>query len=789
MTSLIGSNQTVMMAVSAAIATFAALPHSVAADTTGATRQIEEIVVTARKREESLIDAPLTVTAFTSASLEAAGLTDLADVSLFAPGLQFHPQADQVPGRVQTSIRFRGMYINDPNPTQQLGSMFMDGVYISGGVAGIGFEDVERVEVIKGPQSAIFGRSTFGGAVNYITRDPGNEYLGQASVRIGSHTLQEITASHEGPLIKDRLFYRVSGRSYSTDGPFRSEVDGGRMGAERTRAIQATLLATPNDHISLRLRGMAYRDDDGAPAGFFLGSEPAGIDRRNCIAQSGGPQFPGQRDYFCGAIPVTWESATTVLPEAAREFLVDGIPARPILDFIDMGRLGLERRASRLSLSADFALPTSGIVVSTVTAFARETLQTIRDLDFDQIAFAYGGQYADFKDWSQELRIASADDQRLRWLVGANYFKFDYFAGLASRIPLAPGTNFFTAGVLEPQVVTTRAVFGSTSWDLNEQWALSAEARYQWDSVDQGITPGGIALKRTFTNFLPRVTVQYRPAADTNLYALFARGNKPGSFNPEYAGLSPSQQAEVTASSGAQQFVDEEDLFNLELGWKQSLLDGRASVAVAAYQMRWRNQKTRVPGTYTDGEITRLGNFLVSAGRTDLRGLEIEAQLLMESGVDLGLTFNWADSEYKVFRCDFLVTIKGDPDCAGKQTPRFPEFSGTASAGYQRSMGAQDWMAYGRVDLLYFGKAYADEANIAWARGYTHVNGRIGIRRENVTLEVWVRNLFDDDNYLAAARFTDFSALATTPFDFSQQGVMVTPPPGRQIGARLGFRF
>ena len=133
---------------------------------------LEEIVVTARKRAESLQEIPVAITAFSSQQMEAIGAPNLVDLAKFTPGLQFNEPGVQEPGRVYTAIRFRGLGSEIKEPFGQIGSAFIDGIYIPNGVSSLGTDLFERIEVVKGPSSAWLGRSTFAGAVNFITRTP-----------------------------------------------------------------------------------------------------------------------------------------------------------------------------------------------------------------------------------------------------------------------------------------------------------------------------------------------------------------------------------------------------------------------------------------------------------------------------------------------------------------------------------------------------------------------------------------------------------------------------------------
>src|SRR3990172_2796581 len=142
---------------------------------------IEEVVVTARRREESLMEIPTAVTVFGFEELDRRGFFNLESISDATAGMYYSNQGGQIPGRYNEAIRFRGMDTNQAAPSQQIATAFIDGVYFPGGLQGLDFSNVERVEVIKGPQSATLGRSTFAGAVNVITKVPGNEYRGRVS--------------------------------------------------------------------------------------------------------------------------------------------------------------------------------------------------------------------------------------------------------------------------------------------------------------------------------------------------------------------------------------------------------------------------------------------------------------------------------------------------------------------------------------------------------------------------------------------------------------------------------
>ena len=167
------NSKSVSISVGAALTVLGAIAPAYAQESAKENQLVlEEITVTARKTEERLLEAPVSITAFSAADIEKKGFVNLEDVAKSAPGVQYSQQGGQIPGRYTSAIRFRGMNVNSDSPSLQLGSLFIDGVYVLGGTQSIPYDDVERIEVIKGPQSATYGRSTFGGAINYNHRLP-----------------------------------------------------------------------------------------------------------------------------------------------------------------------------------------------------------------------------------------------------------------------------------------------------------------------------------------------------------------------------------------------------------------------------------------------------------------------------------------------------------------------------------------------------------------------------------------------------------------------------------------
>ncbi len=743
---------------------------------------LEEITVTARKQSEKLQDVPLTVTAFSEEDIERAGLRSLTDISAFSPGLYYSEQGSQRGGRSESVIRFRGMDTNDITPARALASAFVDGVYVSGGLSSISLEEVERVEVIKGPQSAYFGRTTFGGAVNFITRPVSDVFSGRASLTVAEDGEYDVTGSIEGPVIADSVAARLTARYYTKDGRYTSPADGGRVGGEETKSADGTVEWRPTDNLSLRLRAHVARDEDGPATTFALTS-----DYHNC-----GPFFPGGVTYICGDLPIVdYLGTNTVLDPVPYDIYVNNSRNSAALDRgPSLDHLGLRRDTEQVSLAGDWLLP-NDMTLSFVGSYGSIEQRRLMDLDYTPEKIWLEAHFQDTQDRNVELRLSRQED-RFKWLVGLSYFTMDFSTPNGASIGYLYPNATFPAGFFLDQVVSTtnidtQAIFGSVGYDITDHWNLSLEARYQKDKTDQG-TVGSANLEKSYDNFLPRVILQWQPTDETNVYLTYAKGNKPGDFNSNLIPLTPSQFAEAQAQTGASLFVGEEELKNYEIGLKQSLFDHRVQINVAMYFMDWLNQQTRTTAVITDPTNPagkRTVPVTITAGQTYLNGIELEAHWRATTALTLGTTFNWAGSEYQEFDCGFCARVTGDGDMSGNETPRFPEFSGTVSADYIAPLGdSSDWFA--RADLIYTGSSWDEAFNLAKNPESWRTNLRGGVVMDRVRIEAFVTNLFDDDTYLSAARFTDFTL---GNFNLNNFVTNVVPADPRKVGVRVSVSF
>lgn len=243
---------------------------------------IEEITVTARKKEESLMKTPLAVTAISAQDIKDSAFTSILDIQKTTPGF-FIESINNQNARIEAMPRFRGVTFDTNNPMARTGSVFIDGVLVSGGIHTVPVNNAERVEIIKGPQSAVFGRNTYSGAINIISATPADELKGGIDINYGEKSEGAMAAYVEGPINENvgmrlNLSYKDKAGHYDN-----SYVPGQKMGDEESLSINALIDINPSDALSIRLSVGHYEDDDG-PGAYAV---TAGLADHNFCAISG----------------------------------------------------------------------------------------------------------------------------------------------------------------------------------------------------------------------------------------------------------------------------------------------------------------------------------------------------------------------------------------------------------------------------------------------------------------------------------------------------------------------
>lgn len=783
------------------------------------------ITVTARKTEESVQETPVAVSVVSADTIDNLSLVDLSDISKLTAGLSF----DNEFGRDSNRPVIRGQ----ANILGASGvSYFIDGVRISGAITDYDLNDVERIEVVKGPQSALYGRNTYSGAINIITKTPQEDFSARASIDLADHGQQDLSLGFSGA-INDFVAFGVSTRLYNYDGEFTNQFDGLLIGEETTQSVSSVLYLTPNDDWDIRLRGYYSNSDDGQPALFATTA-----DENNCFFDNGS-LYGGQGRYFCGTIQprdVNTDYRLQVGPDA-----------------------GTEIENTQLSLSINGDLNDNWSITS-ITGFNTREVSQQTDGDYSPTRFqatnfvpggfplsiisfspflavyGYPTSIADFtfaneseeEEISQELRLNYETD-RFRALVGAYYLDGEDKSRDARSLPAgAQDTAFanFAAELASQQTICgfnptcvsivplgspiigvptgsstfdieNKAVFGLVSYDVSDTVSVTLEGRYAEEDIER-MAPGDPVQSASFENFAPRATVDWQATPNNLLYAVYAEGQKPGGFN--------SNQAQL-AGLGT---FEEEEVQSIEIGSKNVLFGGQLTAnfagffnEVEGYQL---TQNVRVNDTNTTSAT-------VNAGDAEILGIEAEFRLIPDSfeGLTATLNYAWTDTEFTagvdqnegvlldvlddgLSNCStgfqFPGTTgscgSGNPavfgSIVGREIPRTAEHQIFFDLDYRGATGHKDWDFFAGANVSYESSKFSQVHNQAETGDATLVGARIGVTNGQHTLRLWGRNLTDEDSSPLVLRYADGG-------DSFKRNFVGTLRRGSQIGVTLSTEF
>ncbi|MEO1020085.1 MAG: TonB-dependent receptor, partial [Pseudomonadota bacterium] len=668
--------------------------------------------MTARKREETLQDAPLAITAFSEAELQAAGLDDITDFSKATPGLFVESFNSGVNNnaRVDTTPRFRGIFLDSGSRLQQTAAVFLDGVAVFGGIQTIGVNELQRVEVTKGPQSALYGRNTFAGAINYVTKDPSDELRFDLDATVATRDEYRIAAGVEGPIIPGVLSFRLAGRFDDVGGHYDNfAVPGEKLGDESQWNINGTVLFTPGDRLRLKVRG-SYRElHDGASAliggafgpathnfgGFLLDASCNPIAAAPTVQPSSNTQCSpgvargadgnplGEADPFFGRtnsifrgtidggdIPASEIGINTdfSIIEAFRNNVMSDPRFDPATNVLANGLtfspfekddFGLDLEEIRFSANVEYEI-SDNVTFVALGGYSDEAFGLFTELDLSPDNSFTTFTARDIVDWSIEARLrGTAFSDRLSWAVGGSYVDVEVreLGSTASNLffPIVFGDGFRTSPFVSG--AETWGIFGSLDYELTDTLSVSLEGRYQEDTlISETVNESVPGLSpATITSFLPRATLRYEPSENTTFYVTYSQGNLPGGFNPEVAELDDAALQDVLSRSPtASSVFGEEKLENYEFGWKQSVDGGNGFINLAAFYMQRSDEIFVAIETAPDNRPgaanpRRTVTFSGNGATTDIYGLEIDASWRVSDAFTIGGSVAYIDSEITSF--------------------------------------------------------------------------------------------------------------------------------------------
>lgn len=746
---------------------------------------VGEIVVTARKRKESALDVPVALSAYSAETLTARNVQTVEELTAITPGMNLN---NSITGsarsdRSQTALIIRGMAPSRGNRTS---STFINGVAVSDGTV-TGIFDIASAEILKGPQSAYFGRQTFAGAINFVTQEPTDEWKGSFSALGGSRSYVDLRGAVGGPIIPGILSFRASGRYFSRDGSWKNAAEpGGTLGDQSTRSGTLALKFTPSDNLTIKLLGMVANDDDGAGAtGVILPSQS------NCVI-NGNP-------YFCGTLP-----GLTAGQPSARTEVTPGVAAMfdqysPMFSKSEnIDHFGMKRDSNHFSATVDYETG-GGVTLSSLTGVNRTSWTVLYNLNGRASpylnTFTSGPEALTYTDWplmiqheqkdfSQEFRVSSPQDGPFRWMFGGSYLWAKGYESYA-QLYFFSGLSSAFSSINENK---TWGGFVGLSYDLSDNFTINFDGRYQFDKIISRTESGAVGYETTYKNFLPRVTAQFKPSRDMMFYATYSRGVNPGLGIDPLLSV-PTEYVPDLEAQGVTHGVKPEILDNFEAGFKGSLFNNRLTVSADVYYDIWKDkivEQTLLLQRTNDTPL--FVSVFTNLGKVTLKGVEMD--LTARPIDDLILTLSGAinDSEINRGFCSTCQTLSGSADVKGNRLPFTSKYSIDASGEYSHDLTLLDGFRwYGRTEFTWKSGVYESEGNYAKSKAATNVNFRVGLRSDTINVEGFVTNAFNNKTYTSVQPNWDLSNPAE---NFGAYKTMyVGLPQLRTWGVRLGYNF
>jgi len=678
---------------------------------------IEEVVVTAQRRDQSLQDVPVAVSNLSADLLQDAGASDFLNIQMLVPSLTM--EQNKGPGFATFRIRGIGNLGNIPNFESAVG-LFVDGAYRSKSGLGVGeLVDVERIEILRGPQSTLYGRNVTGGLISVVTKRPTEEFEGFFEASAGNFKQLAFKGSVSGPL-SDNVQGRLSAIIQSRDGTFDDRFQQIEVNNKETNSVRGQLAFQPSDRLSI-LAIAGYTDKNV-----------------NCCAPDVemGPTSPFLSTLVTGG-----------------QFALDNDPMNRVIQQNDTYTYDIEAWETTLTIDYDF----DSFTLTSLTSYDEYDIFSVIDAEQTllDLAVFFDNQTAD--TFMQELRLTSTSEGDFDWILGAAYYSNDFTRGsldadeplvvlgsqwalVASLAPGTPGDKSYFESINDTE---NFSVFAQGNWHLSDRVTLGAGIR--WFTEEKSISidstpsfaafpsfilafgvPAPINATRDTDQVVWNLTGQYHATDDTMLYASASQGAKGGGYNGDWGALTVEQR----------EFADEEVL-SYEAGVKSTLFARRVSLNANVFYSDFDNfQNASFLGT----------SFLVdNAENVIVKGLELDMVAVLAEWLTADFSYAYLDAEYRKFThgpCAFPVT--GNCDLSGQALPLAPE--NRWHLGLLGTWTAGSGEIFTRLDYAWTDDTQTD--NALDPRGlqsdYGLLNGRIGWRNDRWEIAAWVSNATDE---------------------------------------------
>ena len=644
------------------------------------------VVGQARRRAESVQSIPESVVTFTAKAIETKGITNIQTFSDQIPNVNF--TNSQGIGNNFITVRGISHIRNGESPV----AFVIDGVTLpDANLINQELFDLALIEVVKGPQGALYGKNAIAGAINIVTNQPTNNFKNKVAVGYGSGNLIKAQLSSTGPIVKDKLFYRISGSYKKGDG-----------------VIDNATLNKPVDFIEdITFRGQLKAK----------------------LSSSVSATVTGQvMDAKAGAVYYAGPKAGTPANFSPDDF------DNQVITADQLGTSSLKGAYGNLKVDFDF----ENMKLVSSTTYNKADRNHIGDLDFSAADVLRQIQDSDSKTFNQELKLSSTkSDSKLTWDIGAFYQNsdkllftkatadFGFFAppfagtGVQSNFAQSDFTNTYK----------TFAAFGFLDYKASDKFSFSLGLRFDNDDITQDNRTLNTKPNKTDSQLQPKISLALKATDNMLMYANYGRGYRSGGFNQDTTvRFNADYEAEITD--------------NYEFGIKNSYWDDRFILNLSTYYIDFSNQQQYALIIGGDGNI-RIGNFNFS--ESESYGFEADFKLRPSKYLDILASYGVSKSKITTGTSTESVGANATIDVSGKNTPLIPQDSYTL--GLESNFDISEKLAFnGNITLKGTGKIYWHEDNAAVSSSYNLLNARVGITiNKSISMNVWGNNILDQD--------------------------------------------
>jgi len=702
------------------------------AQTGSGARQLEEVIVTARRFEERLQDTPVSISTFTAQELQQRSIFTTEDLDLITPNLEFTNDTTLAGNNNSSNIFIRGVGQTDPTSTVDPGvGLYIDDVYMGQSVGGtMDFRDIANVQVLRGPQGTLFGKNSVGGAILLTTVEPGDAFGGTVRAGVGSDKLADLFLAFDAPL-SDTLKSRFSFGTRRQDGYVERVQTGEDLGDTDTWTATGKLMFTPNERFRGKVQ-MDYTkaDENGHPFVFAASNELATF------------QIIASRDAGC-------PGATFPPPGIPVPMIDDDRCANDFQNkgpYNNNGTYPIESKLTNwgVSLHLDFDLSDRWNLIS-VSAYRDLQWEGIRDADNTPLTILHTDYDSDGDQFSEELRLLFASD-RIQGTAGIFYYEeyIDDIVYVQLNDP-APGVQEDSDNNITDN--SSWAVFTQWTLDATEQLAITVGGRYTEDTKastpDQFnyINPDAKYLpvqkyEDTFDDTSVMASLKYAFSNDAMMYLSYSEAFKGGGWNSHFntcqilepcatqLGLVPGTPPYLNAVAASEAFATgihsfgPEEAVTWELGFKLDLADNTLRLNGAIFTTDY----DELQFTYRSG----VAPYLANAGKASIDGFELEMTWLPADAWTISAGLGALDSSIDELRTFSIIQIG---DLVGNDLPFAPDLKYNVGVGYNAVLG-NGWSVTPRIDFIHSDRAYWDANNteeISVDSDYSVINAAIEI--------------------------------------------------------------